>query len=37
VFVTPHSAFYTREALVRILDRTVENVLSRGGKNCVFE
>jgi D-lactate dehydrogenase len=34
VFVTPHSAFYTREALVRILDRTVENVVS-GGKNCV--
>tara|TARA_Y100000310_G_scaffold79304_3_gene76012 strand:+ start:6381 stop:7376 length:996 start_codon:yes stop_codon:yes gene_type:complete len=35
VLITPHSAFYTREALVRILDRTVENVLCKGKKNCV--
>jgi D-lactate dehydrogenase len=26
VFITPHSAFYTREAVERILDTTVENI-----------
>ena len=35
VLITPHSAFYTREALIRILDRTIENVLAKGTENCV--
>lgn len=26
VYITPHSAFYTREAVRRILDTTVENI-----------
>jgi D-lactate dehydrogenase len=28
VVVTPHSAFYTREAILRISDETVENILA---------
>jgi D-lactate dehydrogenase len=35
VLITPHSAFYTKEALMRILDTTIENVRSRGRVNCV--
>jgi len=26
VYITPHSAFYTREAIQRILDTTVDNI-----------
>lgn len=36
VLITPHSAFYTREALIRILDRTIENITSKGKKNRVI-
>ena len=35
VIITPHSAFYTKEAETRILDRTIENVKSRGKTNSV--
>jgi len=28
VYITPHSAFYTQEALLRILDTTIENIQS---------
>ena len=35
VIITPHSAFYTKEAETRILDRTIENIKSKGSKNNV--
>lgn len=35
VIITPHTAFYTREALQRILDTTIENIKSRGKLNRV--
>jgi D-lactate dehydrogenase len=39
VFITPHSAFDTREAVQRILDTTVENIIAfidRSPRNCIF-
>lgn len=35
VLITPHSAFYTREALQRILDTTVKNIKSKGKENKI--
>jgi len=38
VYITPHSAFNTREALERILETTVENIrslISGNPRNCV--
>lgn len=35
VIITPHSAFYTKEAETRILDTTLENVKSKGKKNKI--
>ena len=36
VLITPHTAFFTREAQERILDTTIENIKSRGNKNSVI-
>ncbi|MFH1592947.1 MAG: NAD(P)-dependent oxidoreductase [Candidatus Woesearchaeota archaeon] len=35
VLITPHTAFYTREAMQRILDTTIENIRSSGRKNRI--
>ena len=35
VLITPHTAFYTREALQRILDTTISNIKSQGKLNRV--
>ncbi|MEM3113069.1 MAG: NAD(P)-dependent oxidoreductase [Candidatus Pacearchaeota archaeon] len=35
VLITPHTAFFTREAQQRILDTTIENIKSMGTKNQV--
>ena len=35
VIITPHTAFYTREALQRILDTTINNIKSQGKLNRV--
>ena len=35
VIITPHTAFYTRDALQRILDTTINNIKSQGKLNRV--
>ena len=35
VVFTPHNAFNSKEALLRILDTTIENINSKGKKNIV--